>query len=170
MHQYLLFTLTLLFLFACNKEDDGPINPVDQLPPATQTGVGMMACLIDGEPWVNSPDGLGFQGIRTTVSGPPRPGLSIIGKYDPDRTGTNSQTVLFKLHPIQEGRIEVDSADYSYIIRSPGLYHRFWPNTNRSNYVDVTYLDVDDRIISGTFEIVVFDSETQDSVTITEGR
>jgi len=38
------------FLACCNKDDNPiPTNPVDQLPPATQTGANTFGCLLDGQ-------------------------------------------------------------------------------------------------------------------------
>jgi len=45
-----LITLYILALCACSK-DDKPIDPVDTLPPITQTGENTFACLINGKPF-----------------------------------------------------------------------------------------------------------------------
>src|SRR5690554_1979895 len=49
-----LFYYAVLFfsLTACNKDDDQPQDPIDQLPPVTQTGANTFGCLINGEPFV----------------------------------------------------------------------------------------------------------------------
>ena len=47
----LLFTIPLLAL-KCNKDPEPPIEPIDQLPPATQTGENTFGCLVDGEVWL----------------------------------------------------------------------------------------------------------------------
>ena len=39
----------LLGLSQCKKNDP---NPVDQLPPATQTGANTFGCLVNGQPWL----------------------------------------------------------------------------------------------------------------------
>lgn len=46
----LIFSILLL---ACDK-DDKPANPIDQLPPATQTGAGTFGCLVNGVPYVDN--------------------------------------------------------------------------------------------------------------------
>ena len=52
-----IFFIISLFLFltaACTKtDDDAPAGPLDELPPATQTGANTFGCLINGEPWYN---------------------------------------------------------------------------------------------------------------------
>ncbi|PIY09710.1 MAG: hypothetical protein COZ18_07495 [Flexibacter sp. CG_4_10_14_3_um_filter_32_15] len=52
----LLFSCFVLLAFMGSKcEDDTPKNPIDLLPPATQTGENTFGCLIDGEAF--TPDG-----------------------------------------------------------------------------------------------------------------
>lgn len=58
MKKYTLSLLLplLLCLTGCKKDDDQHTNPVDQLPPATQTGAGTFAALVDGKPFIaNNP-------------------------------------------------------------------------------------------------------------------
>src|SRR5690606_22398394 len=52
MNKTLLLLLSSLLLFACCKSDDNMPAPIDQLPPATQTGEVIFACLVDGEPYI----------------------------------------------------------------------------------------------------------------------
>lgn len=49
---FLLFVALTLFS-SCHKDDD-PIAPIDELPPATQTGAGTFACLVNGEPFIDN--------------------------------------------------------------------------------------------------------------------
>lgn len=39
----------VLSLSCCDKDDNKPINPIDQLPPETQTGANTAGCLVDGK-------------------------------------------------------------------------------------------------------------------------
>ena len=52
MKNIILILITTFTLSCCNKEDDNPQNPIDQLPLATQTGANTFGCLINGEPFV----------------------------------------------------------------------------------------------------------------------
>jgi len=47
----IILAITVLLVFNCcnKKDDDAPTNPIDQLPPATQTGANTAGCLVDGE-------------------------------------------------------------------------------------------------------------------------
>src|SRR5690606_7751402 len=48
--KYILLIFLTTTISCCNKDDDNPPpDPVDQLPPATQTGAGTFGCLLDGE-------------------------------------------------------------------------------------------------------------------------
>jgi len=50
MKHIITFLFITTFLACCNKDDNPtPTNPVDQLPPATQTGANTFGCLLDGE-------------------------------------------------------------------------------------------------------------------------
>ncbi|CAD0001286.1 hypothetical protein [Flavobacterium salmonis] len=51
MKNLLLLFTALFILTSCDKDkdDDKPTNPIDQLPPVTQTGANTFGCLLDGE-------------------------------------------------------------------------------------------------------------------------
>jgi len=52
MKTFLNFSLSIILLLslgACSKDDDIPKSPIDQLPPATQTGENTFGCLLDGK-------------------------------------------------------------------------------------------------------------------------
>lgn len=50
----LLLLPILLGLLSCNKDDDRPTDPVDLLPPITQTGAGTFGALVDGKPFIGN--------------------------------------------------------------------------------------------------------------------
>jgi hypothetical protein len=52
MKNLLLLILTVFTLTSCDKDDDKAKNPIDQLPPATQTGARTFGCLLDGVAFV----------------------------------------------------------------------------------------------------------------------
>jgi hypothetical protein len=49
MKKVLPFFLLFFALYSCDHDSDSPVNPVDQLPPATQIGANTFGCLLDGE-------------------------------------------------------------------------------------------------------------------------
>ncbi|TYC08776.1 hypothetical protein ES677_14145 [Bizionia gelidisalsuginis] len=51
MKKLLLLLTVTLTLSCCNNDDDTtPTNPIDQLPPTTQTGANTFGFLVNGEP------------------------------------------------------------------------------------------------------------------------
>ena len=61
-YTFLLLLPLLIILFSCNKDDDKPADPVDQLPPATQTGANTVGCLVNGKTFL--PKGGGMSGNK----------------------------------------------------------------------------------------------------------
>ena len=49
-----LLILILILSMSCCKKDDDNLTPLDQLPPATQTGENTFGCLLDGEAFIPS--------------------------------------------------------------------------------------------------------------------
>jgi len=48
LKRILLLLITTFALSSCDKDNDKPQNPLDKLPPATQTGANTFGCLLDG--------------------------------------------------------------------------------------------------------------------------
>ena len=168
--RYLLICLfPLLLLAACS--DDEQLSPVDQLPPATQTGVGMMACLIDGEPWVNSPDGLGFQGIQTSVLGPPSNRISVIGISDEIKSDDSYQSLIIRLPlAVDMGMVEVDSSTFRFIDRLPTVIREKRSLLPSMCQLNVTHIDSEAGTLSGEFDAILIDDESRDTINLSEGR
>ena len=49
MKNLLFLILTVFTLTSCDKDDNKSTNPIEKLPPATQTGANTFGCLLDGE-------------------------------------------------------------------------------------------------------------------------
>ncbi|MBG6110283.1 hypothetical protein H4V97_002519 [Flavobacterium sp. CG_23.5] len=58
MKNLLFLFATVLILSCCSTDDNKPKKPIDQLPPATQTGANTAGCLINGEAFL--PKGTGI--------------------------------------------------------------------------------------------------------------
>ena len=49
MKNIILVFTTLILCYGCKNDDDTPTNPIDQLPPLTQTGENTFGCLVNGK-------------------------------------------------------------------------------------------------------------------------
>ncbi|AFM03426.1 hypothetical protein Fleli_0977 [Bernardetia litoralis DSM 6794] len=147
----LIFSVFVLLIFLCAKcEDDTPKNPIDLLPPATQTGANTFGCLVDGEAFTpdNRPnsfdhsyvysDGgyyLYISGSRTNPNGVISPAI-----------GTEKLSIL-------------EGETYFLINRQKGSAYGAWYRSSNSSYTSTEYSgelyinkhDFANKIISGTF-------------------
>ena len=48
---FILYIILLGMVVSCDKET---LAPIDQLPPATQTGADIFACLVDGQAFIDT--------------------------------------------------------------------------------------------------------------------
>jgi hypothetical protein len=168
MRYHLLSALALLLLTQCKK---AALDPVDQLPPATQTGANTIGCLVNGQPWVPK----GYNGISN---------YSIVylnsGNFDlftyryPDASNYFQRITL---------NVSSDCKVGSYSFRSPRRTRAVFQDTRTSCYwstndstttyrrgtLTITRLDLAAGIISGTFAFTLHKAGC-DSVRITQGR
>jgi len=49
MKKIILLLILISTLSCCNKDENSPTNPIDQLPQATQVGANTAGCLVNGE-------------------------------------------------------------------------------------------------------------------------
>lgn len=169
--------LALMFSFllqiACNNDDDNtPINPIDQLPPATQIGANTAGCLVDGEAFLpnnesvlpvscNYLDGEDFtlivskrvNGIYFIVS---------IYIYDTMLEVGGNYTLKEVADGSKFGEYSIDTDSYP----SPN-YYSTTEIVNGS--LTITHHDFDNAILSGTFSFDAINSEGK-IIKITEGR
>lgn len=165
--------LCLLILgFSCNNDDNTPENPVDALPPATQTGEQTFGCLIDGKPFFPDKFGGGrptafyqiSEGGYTSVIRASRrndePSKSIsIGALDIE--GFSETTYQLKS--------EVSGNLYGLYLLDGGIVLDS-PTTDLSpGTLTITRFDDQEHIISGTFEFTV-QGNNGEQIKITEGR
>ncbi len=168
MKKLILLLLTTFTLSCCNKDDDKPQNPVDQLPPATQTGAGTFGCLVNGEPFVDN-SGF-FNCFYQLVSGEYYFGIQaednvsniaaiaigslqkeiVIGEVIPLNFRENNEFyALLEFNTLQQEGSTTELED-GYII-----FNQFSTNSN---------------IVSATFEFTITDPMTGTVYEITEGR
>lgn len=155
----LLFSVFVLLTFLCAKcEDETPKNPIDLLPPATQTGANTFGCLVDGEAF--TPDGRpnsfkqeysymdsGYY-LRVTAN-------SIV-EGDLISVGCTAENVN-----LEEGKT------YALLSRESGnisgryfaMSDAFYTNTEETGEIFITHYDPSKKIISANFWFNVRDKK-----------
>jgi len=179
MKIYPLLLVALLGLSQCKKKSDPA--PVDQLPPATQTGANTFGCLLNSQAWTPSGND-GTENYRVT--------------YDPTYHGGNLSIRVYryigdtgKFQSFLIGGDQINqTGSYSFITSStfptPGPRNIYFfdgtqsrpcndygtnPGTTTKGQLVVTRLDLTAGIISGTFAFTLYQPGC-DSVRVTQGR
>ncbi len=167
-----IIKLTFIFLISlstsCQSDDDGG-DPISQLPEATQTGAGTFGCLVNGEPFI---DNSGF--FNTYYQQVNGEFFFSIG------AGSDSNSILRQVRlASEEAEIEEDST-YSLKCNEAGeVYAEVgFPNvllgndTCESNFgnLNITRFDLNESIVSGTFEFDIIDPRDNSIIEIREGR
>ncbi|AMJ67044.1 hypothetical protein [Hymenobacter sp. PAMC 26628] len=165
-----LLLLSLALLLGCKKNEPAP---VDQLPPATQTGANTFGCLVNGVPW--TPQGFdgssnysvsydqnlyGVIDLRTyRYQQQPTDNYQYIVIYASDLRGPKS----YNLSSSVDTRVSLnDRLTGCYLnSRDAGTYHK--------GTLTITRLDLQAGIVSGTFAYTLAKPGC-DTVRITQGR
>lgn len=171
--KHIIILLTLLTtLSCCNNDDDQPTNPIDQLPPATQTGEQTFGCLINGEPFVpprfgsNAPsvfyqfvDGAYTLGISARRGGGPELKSINLGCLDMPLIDETNYTLL-----------EFETGNYFAEYRiGAGVVFEGSSSSSTPGILTITNFDEENFIISGTFEFSIIDNNGT-TINITNGR
>ncbi|WP_289023770.1 hypothetical protein [uncultured Salegentibacter sp.] len=165
--------ILLIFCASCDKNDDQPQNPIDQLPPATQTGEQTFGCLIDGVPFI--PDNFGF--------GRPSAFYQFSNDtYTLNISASNRNEGYLKSISIGAIKIENEIGERLYDLVEEeenkfygqyniggGTIYSGISSGENSGKLEVTNFDPDNFILSGTFEFTVLD-EKGSEIEITDGR
>jgi len=178
----ILSLLYLFTLYGCKKQK--PSNPIDQLPPATDTGANTFGCLVNGQAVVihhlfgdlSPAFGCQYQLIYPTVSGYT---LNVWGEDQQD--GCHSKTVGVFLDSVQLGQntytlnTGIDkqgNRGHAYIANgcSPLIFQTFWTDSTRIGQLTITHFDQQKQIVSGTFYFDAVEATSGDTVHVTDGR
>jgi hypothetical protein len=173
-----LFSLLLVFLIACKKEQ----TELEKLPDATQTGSGDAGFLLDGQAWLpeGSPGGIfgGSGGFKArwsrTASGR---SLELVFSRDSDRTGLNMfvpnirQVGTFQLNQLASPVLGYRNPPYGlFAMTKPVPDRYFLTGPTATGTLTVTRFDTVARIAAGTFEMTVQEETTPETHQLTEGR
>jgi hypothetical protein len=162
--------LPLCALLSCHKHDPAP---VDQLPPATQTGQYTFGCLLNGQPWTPQ----GFDGTSNySIDYDPsyaQGTLSIAAyRYTSSDSHSNQTIGLFSDSLKSTGRYKLRAGGHhgAVVDISAGCqYYSNRPPIYCKGTLVVTRLDKQAGIIAGTFEFTLAKAGC-DTVKVTNGR
>ncbi|MCF1420402.1 MULTISPECIES: DUF6252 family protein [Mangrovimonas] len=162
----LAYCLLFISLTNCNKDDDNtPQNPINQLPPATQTGENTFGCLVNGEPFA-------IENSANIVAIFQQGSLFISGEIDADDRDENISIFLNNDNVIVENGVydlfnsttnsgkfenQIESCDYNTTNGSLGT-------------LTITHFDEVNFIISGDFQFEGYSDECSNVINITNGR
>lgn len=175
MHKHHLLLLSASLLLTQCRQDDP--TPLEQLPPATQTGANTFGCLLNGQAWTPSGN-----------NGTP----NFLVTYDPQYLGGSIQVKTYRytgskqdiLQGIVFGAIQVQqSGKYNfelrgnnginYIDNSQSSHCSYYGEppmlTYRTGTLTITRLDLQQGIIAGTFDFTLAQPGC-DTIRVTDGR
>ncbi|WP_435138441.1 DUF6252 family protein [Formosa sp. A9] len=170
MKHYILYLLLSLSFTACCNDDDQPETPIDQLPPATQTGANTAGCLVDGEAIYSKGRNLTFQLFYNDGEDF---GLLVSNeKNNIDRVihvaSYNESMEVGQVYQLVG--YGIDSKFGEYVIQYPDFTNKEYQTTSIvTGELIITHHDFDNAIISGTFWFDAIDSKGN-VVQIREGR
>ncbi|MFN3178520.1 MAG: hypothetical protein ACE362_28675, partial [Phaeodactylibacter xiamenensis] len=164
-----------------NDDDEITIKPIDwdaeeTLPEMTTTGENTFGCLVNGEVW--RPKGGPYFGLDAQLS---------FSYHEP--TGGLFISASRRLGPNDNGydtyqRIGIN-ATFKGISPSDSVRQCMFADINRcsswngnpmildsmhTNVIDITFLDTDQNIISGTFNFLFIKEDCHDTIRVTDGR
>jgi hypothetical protein len=163
--------LPLCGLLSCHHQNDP--TPVEQLPPATQTGANTFGCLVNGQPWTPRGNN-GTSNYSVSYDTGLNGGVFDLQTYRYPDDSNDFQALYFSvLSNCQVG---------SYSFRSRRRSRAYFWNTKAKCYVDskdsttyrqgtftITKLDLTKGIIAGTFAFTLYQPGC-DTIKVTEGR
>jgi len=164
----LLLLLLTAFTLSCSNKDDNSCQGIDCLPAATQTGAGTFGCLVNGVPFVDNSgffncfyqfvDGEYYFGIQVEKS---ITDIVLIG------LGSNASNIQLN-NTIQLNNDEPQNFYAGINLINLGGTIKTTNETDGTIYF--TKIDLQNNIVSATFEFTVIDPNTGITYNITKGR
>ncbi|PZE15582.1 hypothetical protein DNU06_17335 [Putridiphycobacter roseus] len=164
----------------CTKttiEPTPPKTPLEQLPAATQTGANTFGCLVDGEVYI--PKGnFSYKAIDlpSYFAGNGNLGVSVRNVKDFEKW-----IYIFIKNGVYSKGIYTDIAYHSSNSNYPGLeivdktgsittVDKYYIDSTLNHFIEITKLDLENKIVSGLFEFTVVNEEKTDTIKVTNGR
>ena len=171
---FTIFTIILLITTSCSKDKDCD-NPIDCLPPITQTGANTAGCLVNGK--VLIPDGRGLNTgsvlkAQYTYSGEGDDDF-VFGLSISDLTSGGSKMMLIRIRNkiLVEGEIYELKSEGSNSIGSynNGYIGSYVTTDDHRGELVISHIDPASRTVSGTFWFDAADNDGE-VVEVRNGR
>ena len=168
--------LALLLLTQCSKCKKDDPAPVDQLPPATQSGANTFGCLVNGQPY--TPQGRVGLGSNFDLSYDPgfNGGALIVRTYMAKTINDRKYLSVLGMHIARTGSYPFSSANEANAFYSDLFvplpcddYDSREPGTFSQGNLTVTRLDLAAGIVAGTFSFKLYHPGC-DTLRVTQGR
>ena len=152
------------------RPDETPLEALDRLVPATQTGAGTFGCLVNGEVWIPEVDGSSDVAADALVGISNPFSLEITSIKEP--ISDNRSQILGIGSEFSVGNfsnmIEISRFTDTNI---EGNCRKIFIDITEKNYIQIENYDQENLIISGRFECTMREPDCPDTkIEITEGR
>jgi hypothetical protein len=167
-----LLLAALLGLSQCRQHDPAPqppASPLDQLPPATQTGQGTFGCLVNGQAWTPAGSPLGGPLFTTQYYNQQ---LTISASRSTTVNGIRvDQGIEINVNKVQLPGIIMLSDSTKNFVNVVDLMTKctYYTGKDHPGTLEITRLDLAARIVSGRFAFAL-ETPGCGKVTVTDGR
>ena len=165
----IILVMFCLLTLGCSS-DDYSTNPINLLPEATQTGENTFGCLLDGEAFIPGGGTNPLDCVYQFVDGE-----YFFGLQGNNRDGENNGRLI----NLSTNSLEIKN-NQTYILSKnipSNAYGSYafnsifsTTNNNQTGELTITYLNVDQQIVSGTFWFDIEHPITGEIIQIRDGR
>ena len=175
---FTFFSFLLLLSFSCEKKSIFNPEPLDELPPATMTGENTFGCLVNGAVWRPYIEGANIWESALNVKhdrGWPdcdQLHISAIKMYYEGEEYTLHQEIGINVWCPELGINNITPTKGAFLdfYLDPSCSYRYSVDTFSQYTINITKLDTENNIASGTFAFTAINNECNDTIRITEGR
>ena len=169
MKKILFITLSIVFLYSCNRDQD-----TDSLPEATQSGKNTGGALVDGKVWVAKIESSSAiqGGNNTYLQSDPITGREIMTITLRNYQNPVSDAIEMDINSMQEitaGTYLLNGIDENHAVIKNGGNGYYTDDSNNTGSITLTKFDRSKKIISGTFQFKA-KNNAGNVITVSEGR
>lgn len=171
-----LFLFVAILSLSCTHHDDKPANPIDKLPPATQTGANTAGCLVNGEAFLPKGYFPGGGALYFVYQDGLNFSLAISQNVNNHIKSVNVASLNQNLHdnigvvfPLTEYGANSKYGEYTINAEPSPSPNSYSTTTTVRGELKITHHDFDHAIMSGTFWFDAINSNGE-KVQVREGR